>query len=216
MLQDSKIWAISTIAFMLAYTINYIPYIIKIPLAVNKHILAILLIISYGSTYDIKATLDKPQSALIKSNTYCLFLFVTFPTNILLLPFFFMSILNISSYVIKNRKRYETFKIYELTKQIMLRKRIVYLFCCILEVLMIPMCILLMVFGLCTLLTFLAYFYIVLFEYQMNGVMKEALHIVRKYCDTYSQYLGAGRIYYLNARNCLIRNFAIKDDRKNE
>lgn len=208
MSKDSKTWIVANLAVVIAYTINFIPYLIKIPVSINKHIIISFLIVSYASTYNIQDTFGNLPGLLLKSNTYCLLLFMTFPAKILLLPFYFIAVINLSAFVIKNRKQFENYRIYEISKKIMLRKREAYLLCYFTEISMIPMCILLMCFGACTLLTFMAYLYVVLFEYKTNSIMREAFYYLRIYCDKYSACLGEGRTYYYNFRNWLIRNFA--------
>ncbi|WUR05143.1 uncharacterized protein VNE69_12128 [Vairimorpha necatrix] len=107
-----KIWALSTLFFVLNYFLFLFLLFVRLPLSPFPHILNI---ISLFISYSIGLRKTKDLFKLFnESNFFCLVCFLFLPSNILLFPFFLLGIYNLISFVLSNRKVFENMFILDL------------------------------------------------------------------------------------------------------
>jgi len=101
-----------------------------------------------------------------------------------MLPFFFLSCLSISAYVVKNRKMFEKSPLFEHSLSLSSRRDEVTLLAFKIEIVSIPILFLFMLMGAADLFVVVSYISLVWFEYNTNPCMKKAVKEVVSLLDS--------------------------------
>jgi transmembrane protein 33 len=155
-----------TLAIANLCTTIYVP---SLPSWINS----VVLIVTYAITMvDIFKNLPK----LVRHpNFICIFLFATFPCNILLLPFFLLSVYHLNNEIISKKKIYEKYFFYQVSCAIAVHSIYIGRFAMFSEVFCIPLSFILFAMGRSSILTFVAYAVIVRQQYINNQSMKSVI-----------------------------------------
>lgn len=179
-----KIWFYLNILFVANYSLSILRMFIRIPLPRLPNIFNILFLISvYAITLiDILKNVKKLFS---HPNTFCLFLFFTLPHQILLFPFFILSIYHINSFILSQKKTFERMPFFNICAMIGQHTASIGKLAMYSEVLDIPISILMMIFRKASIWTVLAFVLIVRQQYFNNSVMKGVIGEILMHSDTF-------------------------------
>ncbi|KAG5859927.1 transmembrane protein 33 [Encephalitozoon hellem] len=106
-----KTWMMLNMLFGANYTLYIILHLIRIPIYPLPNFVNILCLISSYSI-SLLPHFSSIGEILSQPNIYCIMVFLTFPHEILLLPFYLLSIYHLSSFVLSNKKIFERTGIY--------------------------------------------------------------------------------------------------------
>lgn len=189
-----KIIAICNLIFISNYSLYILPFLINIRIKPIPYINTYLLILSY-STSILKTNLSEIFN---QTNTYCLFVFITFPNNFLLFPFFLLSIHNMISFVLSNKKIFEKHRVYKMCRYMSSVHYSVGRFALMSEIVCSVLCLVMYLMGKASLSTVVAYFVMVRNQYVTHGFMRSVFSELKMYLDKICEYMPCRVQYYYN------------------
>lgn len=175
------VWFYSNLAFIVNYTLTIIKLFVTIPIPYLSHYFNNLcLFISYTIlVVDLFKNIQRPDFSFKKiytnQNFMCIFLFVCFIPNILLFPFFLLSLFHINNVVLSQKKVYEAYFFYDFCVLLGRHSNTIgrtSMFC---EVILAPVAIVLTLLGKLNVFSSLVYLAIIRQQYLSNIVMKSVI-----------------------------------------
>lgn len=116
-------------------------------------------------------------------NTYCLLVFITFPSTILLFPFYLLSIHNMMSFILSNKKVFENTRIYKICRYLSSFHYSIGRFALMSEIICSGLCLILYFLRIDSFCTLVAYFVMVRNQYVTHGFMRSVFGEMRVYAD---------------------------------
>lgn len=218
-------WFWGNLTFIACYLLSLLKSTGVLPIKKRAmHILSCSsLIAAYGSCVYSKNR-ELVLERLIKDGNFrCLLVFCSLLTLhsaiIPMFPFFIMSILALSTHVLKNRKIYEGKGFFFMCKFLVSRKDEAVLFAYKLEVLCVPLLLAYLLIGSADLFSAVSYAGMVWFEYNHNPLMRKAISELRANLDSiaFSPSVPAKvREKYVALRDLAISRFAYAGKKKPE
>ena len=217
------LWLGSNIAFVLNYTLLILNLFVAFPVPRLPSIFnSLFLIFAYTLTFHSLFINLKSQSfnslifkIISQPNTFCIGFFITFPPNILLAPFFLLSIYHITSAVLSRKKEFEIYFFYEIC--IVLGKHLTFIgrLALLIELFLSPICFILVLFRKISFFTLISYICMVRKQCQSNKVMKDIFEecmlnvhsVLLKLPDNYK----AMYLQILNRINSLFKKEDVKE-----
>lgn len=199
-----KIWAICNILFVINYTLYLTLFFIRLPLPYLPSIFNIIfLIISYSTSlskmvYNLSAIPTQP-------NFYCILVFFTMPSNFLLIPFYFLSLYHLISFVLSNKNLFEKYLIYRaciVASNFHVALGRIALLC---KIICVPLSLLMFMFGSGSIGTFLTYVWMVRQQYQNIPAMRSVFGEVRVRMDELAGSMPENvQYFYIKTRDLLV------------
>ncbi|TBT99753.1 hypothetical protein CWI36_1861p0010 [Hamiltosporidium magnivora] len=168
------VWLWSQLSFAFLYTLSILRIFIKIPILSNLPCfsLCLLLSISYIMTMSKKILTSEITSIVSETNFYCLIVLLSFPSKILLLPFYVSSIFNLVDFVVTNKRQYHKYFFYETCKNIIIKRDIFIFSVYLLDVVGIFVASVGMLFRISNVMTVIGYCGVIRQEYLRSEKMK--------------------------------------------
>lgn len=208
--ETKNLWLGLNAFFAANYSLYILLFIIRIPLAPLPGVVNTLsLIISYS--LGLKMSYKGISDAISQSNFYCLIVLITFPNQILLMPFYLLSIYHLSSYVLSNRKIFEKTAVYTMCLAVATYHVQLGRLALILEILCVPVSFGLILFGYSNFATFTAYSAMVRQQYLTNPTMRSVFGEVRVCLDNWTKLCPPViQDYYIRGRDFLMSYHTIQ------
>lgn len=199
-----RTWAVSNLFFVTNYSIYLLLYIIKIPIHPFPQILNILsLVISYSTS--LTKCFNNIGGIFEESNFYCILVFITFPRNILLLPFYFLSVYHLITFILSNKSCFEKYWIYGLCRSLSNIHVVLGRIALMAEVVCCALSFVLFFTRFGSLGTFVAYGVMIRQQYYNNPNMRSVLSELRMRTDEMMKYMPVNvQKYYVSGRDYLI------------
>lgn len=220
--QLKDIWFYSNALLVANYSLFLISKLVTLPIPKLPSVFNnLFLIVAYVFTFQSLFSTYKTTSAgsllnkvFTHSNTFCIFLFLTFPNNLLLFPFYLLSIYHVVSTVLSKKTQYEKYFFYSLC--VSLQPSLIHLgrAALIAEVAMTVLALLLFIIRKASFSTLVAYVSMVRMQYQSNKSMKEVVDMVLSKLHTFALKMpDSCKDYYFKCIN-LTKYFSTNKDIK--
>lgn len=216
-------WLYSNAVFVVNYILLILSIFIAFPVPrLPSYFNNIFLILAYALTFhslvvnfkaqDLNTLFSKITS---QPNTFCLAFFITFPPNLLLSPFFLLSVYHITSAVLSRKKEFENYFFYSACSVLGKNLSGIGRFALLSELLLVPVCVVLLFLGKIRIFTLIAYVSMVRKQYQTNKAMKdvfdECMHNVHSF---FLKLPDSYKSSYLQALGSLQKLFKKEEDTK--
>ncbi|KAF9763031.1 hypothetical protein NGRA_1573 [Nosema granulosis] len=173
-----KTWLISNALFVLNYSLYLSLFIVRLPIPNLPSIFNIIFLLLSYSTSLLKM-INKISTIPAQPNFYCILVFLTFPSPILLLPFYFLSLYHLISFVLSHKVEFEHSGIYRLCVVLSSWHVALGRMALVCKIVGVPLSLILFVFGSGSIGTFLTYIWMVRQEYQNIPAMRSVFGEVR-------------------------------------
>jgi transmembrane protein 33 len=205
-----RAWMVLNAMFIANYSLYLILLLIRIPLSsIPNPFNLMCLLISYSLS--LASNYTSIGDLFTQPNFYCIMVFVTAPHQLLLMPFYLLSIYHVSSFVLSNKKIFERSRLYTLCMAISNCHVGLGRLALVAEVLAVPLSLLMIMFGMSSFLTFVALASAVRQQYFNNFAMRSVFGEMRVACDMWIEHLPfALQEYYRKGRDFLVTTHATK------
>ncbi|KCZ78428.1 hypothetical protein H311_00541 [Anncaliia algerae PRA109] len=198
--QRETIWFVSNALFIINFTYWILQRIILLPDISLYYMNPILLIIVY-STLLIHLEIEE---IMLSINFLCILFFATRPLNILLLPFFFNSLINTSIYYVSRKKSSKKDLIYKLCNFVVYKQNLMLMLRNFCQIISLPLSLVLLFFGKTNIFSFFTFTILLWKEYNEDKNMKHTFSTLRQFLDTLLPNYPVLGFYYLKTRNLLL------------
>jgi transmembrane protein 33 len=205
-----KAWMALNAMFIVNYSLYLILLLVKLPVSsIPNPFNLVCLLISYGIS--LASNYTSISDLFGQPNFYCIMVFLTAPHQLLLMPFYLLSIYHVSSFVLSNKKIFERSKLYALCMAVSAYHVGLGRLALVAEVLSVPLSFFMVLFGMSSFLTFFALVSAVRQQYFNNSTMRSVFGEMRVACDAWIEHCPATlQEYYKRGRNFLVSSHAIK------
>lgn len=171
------VWLTSNIVFITLYSLYILT---KTRLPIPSFVYTLTLLTTYiASLY--KYVADGKIS--IDANFYSLILLLTFPRPFFLAPYFFSAIYNAGGFIGARKKQFGGTVLYHLAQMIVARQRALLTLVYLVQLLMLPVLLVAILFGLSNVFSLLAYWKVVSYEVYSNPEMRRCVAILLNAID---------------------------------
>lgn len=196
--------------FAANYTLYIVLYLIRVPIYPLPNFVNILCLIS-SYAISLLPHLSSIGEILSQPNIYCIMVFFTFPHEILLFPFYLLSVYHLSSFVLSNKKIFERTVVYPVCISISAHHVALGRLALLAEVLTVPSSFLMIFFRKSSLVTFTMFVAMVRQQYFNNPSMRSVFGEIRVSMDRW--ILNCPRDvqeYYRRGRDFLVSTHSAK------
>lgn len=207
---SKKTWMSLNAFFVVNYTLYIVLRLIRIPIYPLPNFVNILCL---ASSYAISLLpyISSISEILSQPNIYCIVVFLTFPHELLLFPFYLLSIYHLSSFVLSNKKVFERTALYTMcvtlsTHHVGLGRLALFT-----EILTVPLSFLMILFRKSSIVTLTALIAMVRQQYFNNPTMRSVFGEIRVSMDGW--ILSCPRDiqeYYRRGRDFLVSSHSTK------
>ncbi len=175
------VWFYSNLAFIINYTLTCIKLFVTIPVPYFSHYFNNLcLLVSYSIlVLDLLKNYNTPGFSFKKiytnQNFMCIFLFICFIPNILLFPFFMLSVFHVNNVILSQKKLYESYFFYDLCVMLGRHSNTIGRSSMYCEVILLPIGLILVFLGQIRVFTFMVYCTIIRQQYICNSTMRSVI-----------------------------------------
>lgn len=198
--QRELIWFITNTTFLVNYFYWLLQKVILLPKLLPYNINPILLIIVY-STLLIHLEIEEVLSNV---NFLCIIFFITIPLNILLLPFFFNSLLNVSIYYETKKSKSRNNFIYKISHFVCVNQSFVLSLRNFCQIISFPLSLFLVLINQASVISWFTFLILLWKEYKEDKNMRNAFTVIRNVFDQYLINYPVIGGYYLKTRIFLI------------
>lgn len=198
-----ELWFYSSMAFIVNYTLTYLRMFVSVPLPhLPSFFNNLCLLVSYGVTIlDLFRSMNSPgftfKRIYTNQNFVCLGLFLCFVPNILLLPFFLLSVYHINANILSRKQEFEKYFFFDFCVLLGRNSSRIGRTAIYLEVLLVPISLILLLCRRLGFIPFIVYCAIVRQQYINNRSMKSVVEeIILKVDDLVSKMPNGIRTYY--------------------
>lgn len=213
-----ELWFYSNLVFIVNYVLTYTRMFISVPLPhLPSFFNNLCLLVSYGVTIlDLFRNMRSPGFSLRKiytnQNLICLGLFLCFVPNILLLPFFLLSVYHINADILSRKQEFEKYFFFDFCALLGRNSSNIGRTAMYLEVLLVPVSFVLLLARKLGFIPFVVYCAIVRQQYINNRSMKSVVEeIILKVDDLISRMPDWMKTYY-----CMLKEIMSKYNRPDE
>lgn len=177
-----KAWMSLNTLFVANYSMYIMLHLIRIPMYPLPNFINILCL---AGSYAISMFpyLSSISEILSQPNVYCVIVFLTFPHEILLFPFYLLSIYHLSSFVLSNKKNFERTAIYTVCMNISTYHIGLGRLALLSEIVAVPLSLLMVFFRTSSIITFTAFAAMVRQQYFNNPAMRSVFGEIRVCMD---------------------------------
>lgn len=176
-----EVWFYSNLAFIVNYFLTYVRMFVSIPLPhFPSFFNSLCLLVSYGVTImDILRSIGSPGFSFKKvytnQNLICIGLFLCFVPNILLLPFFLLSVYHVNADILSRKQEFERYFFFDFCILLGRSSSCIGRTAIYLEVLLVPVSFIMVLFRMLGFVPFVVYCGIVRQQYINNRSMKSVV-----------------------------------------
>lgn len=207
---SKKTWVSLNALFVANYSLSIILYVVRIPLYPLPNFVNVLCL---ASSYAISLLpfVSSVSEILSQPNIYCIVVFLTFPHEILLLPFYLLSMYHLSSFVISNKRIFEGTNTYAICMALFTYHVGLGRLALLTEILAVPLSFLMIFFRASSIVTFTAFAAMVRQQYFSNPAMRSVFGEMRVFMDRWITVCPKDvQEYYRKGRDFLAANHSVK------
>ncbi|TBU16347.1 hypothetical protein CWI40_041610 [Ordospora colligata] len=205
-----KVWMSLNMLFVANYSLYVILHLLRIPLYPLPNFVNVMsLVLSYSIS--LLPHLSSIGEVVAQPNVYCIAVFLTFPHEMLLLPFYLLAIYHMSSFVLSNRKIFETSCIYPVCVSLSAHHVALGRLALLAEAFTVPVSFLMIFFRKSSIVTCTALVAMVRQQYFTNPAMKNVFGEIRVLMDKWILSCPADiQEYYRKGRDFLVSTHTAK------
>lgn len=205
-----KAWMSLNALFVANYSMYIVLHIVRLPVHPLPNFVNILSLVS-AYALSLLPHLSSVSEILSQPNIYCIAVFLTFPHELLLLPFYLLSMYHLSSFVLSNKKIFDRTALYTVCMALSMHHVALGRLALLAEILAVPQSFAMVFFRRASIITFTALTAMVRQQYFNNPAMRSVFGEIRVAMDRW--ILNCPRDvqeYYRKGRDFLVSSHTVK------